>query len=79
MEAGLVCFREMQPVHLKYLVDARKIARLSTKGVHAVMNRFQNFVLQQARDDEVDEEAETHKSGTVYALSSRARKREYEG
>jgi hypothetical protein len=65
MEAGLVCFREMQPVHLKYLVDAKKPARLSTKSVHALLDRFQKFMMQSEKDDIVDNEKPGAVSSTV--------------
>ncbi|HET6276263.1 MAG TPA: hypothetical protein VFE16_10080 [Candidatus Cybelea sp.] len=65
MEAGLICFREMQPVHLKYLVDAKKLARLSTPSVHAILERFQRFMLQSKDDDQVDNEPEGLVSATV--------------
>ena len=65
MIAGLICFREMQPVHLKYLVDATKLARLSQEGVHAIMYRFTQFMLQRDSDDEGDGAPEAAVSATL--------------
>jgi hypothetical protein len=74
MEAGLLCFREMQPIHLKYIVDVGKTVRLSQVGVHAVMNRFAQFMLQGESDDHSDAEPEGPTSATIEHYRSERQK-----
>ncbi len=65
VQAGLICFREMQPVHLKYLVDNRKSAHLSRSLVHAVSQRFAQYMMQRETDDASDAEPEGEISRTI--------------
>ena len=77
MQPGLICFREMQPVHLKYLVEATRIARLSERSVQALMTRFLQFMVQRESDDAADREPEGETASTVlHYLQERARERD---
>ncbi len=61
LEAGLICFREMQPINGLYLARAEKKVRLATTDVHTVVERLQRCFDQTAEDDEKDAEPATEK------------------
>lgn len=53
-DGGMVCFREMQPVHLRHLLLAEKITRLSQISVGVLSERLHAYLEQTEEDYAAD-------------------------
>jgi hypothetical protein len=64
-DGGVICFREATPIHVGFIVGAKRATRLSQDAVHAMVERMLIYDAQSKEDDIGDAAVESEPSKIV--------------